>query len=69
VGVTRNGSRAERSAALNIREAKKRGWDPSRSRKKRKRKDAESASNAGWTDVSPTSAFPENLKEKRCLVM
>lgn len=69
VGVTRNGSRAERSAALNIREAKKRGWDPSKSRKKKKRKDFEAASNAGWTDISPTSAFRENLKEKRCLVM
>ncbi|KAG9257082.1 uncharacterized protein F5Z01DRAFT_647586 [Emericellopsis atlantica] len=69
VGVTRNGSRAERSAALNIREAKKRGWDPSKSRKKKKRKDFEAASSAGWTDVSTTTAFRESLKDKRCVVM
>lgn len=51
VGVSRNTSRAERSAAINIQEAKRRGWGGAK-RGKKKKKDKDGASSAGWTDVS-----------------
>lgn len=51
VGVSRNTSRAERSAAINIQEAKRRGWGGTK-REKKKKKDKDGASSAGWTDVS-----------------
>lgn len=71
VGVGRHGSRAGRSAAKNIKDARKRGWDPEKSRKKKKKKDRdyEAASSAGWTDVSTGSAWKDNMKDKKCVVM
>ncbi|SPJ70881.1 uncharacterized protein FTOL_00609 [Fusarium torulosum] len=66
--VTRRPSRAERSAAKNIKDAKKRGWT-AKSRKKKKAADA--ASSAGWTDISTVSGEKEKEKEKekKCIVM
>lgn len=70
VGVNRQTSRAERGAAKNIKDAKKKGWDPQKNRKKKKkRKDYDMASSAGWTDISTTSAIKERFQEKKCLVM
>ena len=69
VGVARQTSRAERSAAKNMKDAKKRGWDPQKSRKKKKKKDYDMASSAGWTDISTSSAIKERFQEKRCVVM
>lgn len=70
VGVARQTSRAERSAAKNMKDAKKRGWDPQRSRKnKKKKKDYDMASSAGWTDISTSSAIKERFQEKKCVVM
>lgn len=70
-GVNRQPSRAERSAAKNIRDAKKNGWNPQRSKskkgKKKKQKDYDAQSTAGWTDVSAPSVHKE--KEKKCIVM
>lgn len=67
VGVSRQTSRAGRSAAKNMKDARLRGWDPQKSR--RKKKDYEAASSAGWTDVSTSSALKDNLKDKKCTVM
>ncbi|OIW34845.1 hypothetical protein CONLIGDRAFT_567397 [Coniochaeta ligniaria NRRL 30616] len=59
--VTRKQSRAERSAAKNIADAKKRGWNGQRKGskkgrgKKRKDREVDAASSAAWTDVSGTS--------------
>ena len=66
-GVNRQPSRAERSAAKNIQDAKKKGWKPqrSKSKKKKKNRDYDVASSAGWTDVS----VPSVRKEKKCAVM
>lgn len=54
--VTRRPSRAERSAARNMAEAKKKGWRPGRSRKKNKAKQSEPdfdiMSQSAWTDVT-----------------
>ncbi|OAA37245.1 F-box domain protein [Metarhizium rileyi] len=58
-GVNRRRSRAERSAAKNMKDAKKRGWMP-----KKKRKGSVTDS-AGWVDI-PT---PSKTKENRCVVM
>lgn len=71
--VHRRPSRAERSAAKNMLDARKRGWTgkPRGSKKKGKGRYAggagayEASSSAGWTDVSTSSAS----KEKRCAVM
>ncbi|TVY62886.1 hypothetical protein LSUE1_G009302, partial [Lachnellula suecica] len=55
-GVTRQPSRAERSAAKNIKDAKKKGWRQSMRNEKKLRKEqrygGDGASSAGWTDVS-----------------
>jgi hypothetical protein len=57
-GVVRTPSRAERSAAKNIKDAKKRGWrgggkgDREREKERKKKERWEGASSAGWTDVS-----------------
>lgn len=60
-GVNRRRSRAERSAAKNMKDAKKRGWMP-----KKKTKPTETASDtAGWVDV-PTPSKP---KESKCVIM
>lgn len=58
-GVNRRRSRAERSAAKNMKDAKKRGWMP---KKKKKETIPESA---GWVDV-PTPSKP---KESKCVIM
>ncbi|RGP62891.1 hypothetical protein FLONG3_10113 [Fusarium longipes] len=67
--VTRRPSRAERSAAKNIMDAKKRGWTAKPKKKKKKAGDA--ASSAGWTDISTGSGEKEKEKEKdrKCIVM
>ncbi|KAK0119049.1 hypothetical protein ONS95_007912 [Cadophora gregata] len=71
--VGRQPSRAERSAAKNIKDAKKRGWRASM-RKEKKDKFGDGASSAGWTDVSRESGMPGNYGEKekkegKCVVM
>jgi hypothetical protein len=69
-GVSRQPSRAERSAAINMKEARKRGWDPSKSKKKKKKKkDFDVASSAAWTDISAVSAPKQQIKDKKCAVM
>lgn len=66
--VNRRPSRAERGAAKNIKDAKKRGWQARG--KKKKKQNADAASSAGWTDVSTGSVIKEKeKKEGRCLVM
>lgn len=74
VGVARQPSRAERSAAKNIKDAKKKGWRGLRKEDKRgKRSDA--ASSAGWSDVTHPDArgwndeTPQKKSGKRCRVM
>ncbi|UNI14588.1 hypothetical protein JDV02_001203 [Purpureocillium takamizusanense] len=70
--INRRPSRAERSAARNMKDARKKGWTGEKNKKKKNKKgwkDAgtvyEVASSAGWTDVS----FPSGPKEKKCIVM
>lgn len=68
--VNRQPSRAERSAAKNIRDAKKNGWEPRRNKSKKgkkKKKDYDAVSSAGWTDVTAPSVYKE--KSSKCLVM
>ncbi|KAM5351739.1 hypothetical protein ACJ41O_004462 [Fusarium nematophilum] len=64
--VNRRPSRAERSAAKNMKDAKKRGW---KAKAKKKKKNTDAASSAGWTDVSTGSADKEKEKDKKCIVM
>lgn len=74
----RQPSRAERSAAKNIKDAKKRGWRASMKKEggSKKEKWGDGASSAGWTDVSTQSGmrsvsrFGEREKsDGKCLVM
>jgi hypothetical protein len=65
--VNRRPSRAERSAAKNIKDAKKRGWTGKG--KKKKKKAADAASSAGWTDISTGSVDKDKEKDKKCVVM
>lgn len=51
-GIVRNPSRAERSAAKNIKDAKKRGWRANMRKAEKKKDRWDGASSAGWTDVS-----------------
>lgn len=74
--VSRQPSRAERSAAKNIKDARKKGWRSStKNEKKRDKTGGDGASSAGWTDVSRESAMPRyserEKKEKggKCVVM
>ncbi|TVY58125.1 hypothetical protein LCER1_G001904 [Lachnellula cervina] len=69
--ISRQPSRAERSAAQNIKDAKKRGWRQSmRREKKTLKKDRDGASSAGWTDVSEGAGLGRNGKrEGKCVVM
>lgn len=72
VGVSRNGSRAERSAAMNIKEAKKNGWRGRQGTKKRKKGkgDMDETSTAGWTDVSiEAPEMGRKRKEGKCVLM
>jgi hypothetical protein len=75
----RQPSRAERSAAKNIKDAKKKGWRSSMQRGDKKiKKDriGDGASSAGWTDISRDSAFAQKQsrgnggeKSSKCAVM
>ncbi|TEA21283.1 hypothetical protein C8034_v007325 [Colletotrichum sidae] len=70
--VNRRPSRAERSAAKNIKDAKRRGWSGSKKKKKSKKADSDVASTAAWTDVSAMSrseAHRKGEKDKKCTVM
>ncbi|TVY32707.1 hypothetical protein LOCC1_G008520, partial [Lachnellula occidentalis] len=60
--VSRQPSRAERSAAKNIKDAKKRGWRQSMRREKKTKKDMDGASSAGWTNVSEGTGVGRNGK-------
>ncbi|OAA74009.1 F-box domain protein [Cordyceps fumosorosea ARSEF 2679] len=64
--VSRKPSRAERGAAKNILDARKRGWRP----KSRKAAEPEppslSAEDSGWTDVPPQPAPKDH---KKCVIM
>ena len=55
--LNRKQSRAERSAAKNIADAKRRGWVGRAKRKKSKQpeRDFDAASSAAWTDVTTFS--------------
>ncbi|KAH6660016.1 hypothetical protein BKA67DRAFT_634108 [Truncatella angustata] len=66
--LTRRQSRARRSAAKNVQDAKNRGWTGRR--KKNKKKDSDAMSSA-WTDITWASKAPKdgNVKEKRCIIM
>lgn len=71
VGVSRNGSRAERSAKVNIKEAKRNGWRGSKKSKKKK-KERDETSTAGWTDVSVEAPDMGGKKKKegaKCVLM
>ncbi|PMD40015.1 hypothetical protein L207DRAFT_35536 [Hyaloscypha variabilis F] len=75
----RQPSRAERSAAKNIKDAKKKGWRASMQRgdkKVKKDRIGDGASSAGWTDVSRDSAFGHKQsrgngdeKSSKCAIM
>lgn len=75
--VSRQPSRAERSAAKNIKDAKKRGWRTSKNDKKKEKFNGDGASSAGWTDVSRDSVmarYSERERERKekggkCVVM
>lgn len=71
-GVSRRASRAERSAAINMQQAKQKGWRRTMKRKGKKKKDFDVASSAGWTDVTTASYASEpRRKEKKgkCAIM
>ena len=69
----RQPSKAQRSAAKNIKDAKKKGWRASM--KKEKQRYGDTASSAGWTDVSTVSGMDSFAPEKdkktggKCLIM
>jgi hypothetical protein len=72
----RQPSRAERSAAKNIKDAKKRGWRASMKKEAKKEKWGDGASSAGWTDVSRESVMRSGEREGKegkssgkCVVM
>ncbi|KAM0278042.1 hypothetical protein ACHAQH_005411 [Verticillium albo-atrum] len=70
--VTRKPSRAERSAAKNMQDAKRRGWGGSKKRKKKKKPDFDVASSAAWTDISGASQGGHgrgNKVDKKCTLM
>lgn len=81
--VNRRPSRAERSAARNIAEAKKKGWRPGQRKKKKAKQsgpsepDLDIMSQSGWTDVTWNGAGERsrsrahNLidKDKKCVIM
>lgn len=65
--LNRRPSRARRSAAKNLKDAKSRGWTGRR----RKKKDNSDNMSLAWTDVTWASAAPREgtAKEKKCVVM
>lgn len=71
VMMTRQASRAERSAAKNIKDAKKRGWRASMRKEEKKREKkygGDGASSAGWTDISMDGGGKEK-KGAKCVLM
>ncbi|KAL2758772.1 hypothetical protein ACRALDRAFT_1030011 [Sodiomyces alcalophilus JCM 7366] len=68
--LNRKASRAERSAAKNMQDAKRRGWKGTRKGRK-KHVDHEVASAAAWTDVSAVSRTQatDSKKHRKCVVM
>lgn len=71
--LSRRQSRARRSAAKNILDAKTRGWTGRKKNKEQQRRDGpdgEGAAAGGWTDVSlPPGGSIATLSKKRCVVM
>ena len=63
LGLNRRPSRAERSAAKNIQDARRRGWKP----KNKKGKNQNGAEEPGWTNVQ--SAARPQKEGKKCIVM
>ncbi|PHH73992.1 hypothetical protein CDD80_3434 [Ophiocordyceps camponoti-rufipedis] len=79
-GVSRRPSRAERSAAKNMLDARRRGWtgEAKKRKKRKKKKQQETAasmqtetegSNSEWTDGSGPSMGRERERERKCVVM
>ncbi|KAK8049710.1 hypothetical protein PG994_011440 [Apiospora phragmitis] len=69
--LSRRPSRARRSAARNVQDAKTRGWAGRRKQKKAE-KELDAASSAAWTDVTWASTAPKDGKAgkgSRCMVM
>ncbi|KFX91564.1 hypothetical protein O988_07696 [Pseudogymnoascus sp. VKM F-3808] len=64
-GVSRRASRAERSAAINMQQAKQKGWRGTMKRKKKKKKDLDTMSSAGWTDVTTASYASEPARREK----
>lgn len=64
--LTRRQSRARRSAAKNLQDAKSRGWTGRR----KKKKDTDAMSST-WTDITWASRAPKDgtVKDKKCVVM
>ncbi|KAM0819523.1 hypothetical protein AB5N19_05339 [Seiridium cardinale] len=64
--LTRRQSRARRSAAKNLQDAKSRGWTGRR----KKKKDGDAMSSA-WTDITWASSAPRDgtAKERKCIMM
>jgi hypothetical protein len=69
--INRKPSRAERSAARNMQDARRRGWNGGKKKKSKKKEiDYEVASSAAWTDVSRTTVPGEkSARDKKCVVM
>jgi len=68
LSMMRKTSRAGKSAAINIEQAKRRGWGGTR--KAKRKKDRDGASSAGWTDVTRDSYGDETKKKGgKCVVM
>jgi hypothetical protein len=72
---SRSQSRAERSAAKNMEDARKKAWkakmkknDESRKKKKQKHGLSEMASTTAWTDVTMRSEGAKD-KDKKCVIM
>jgi hypothetical protein len=65
--MMRKTSRAGKSAAINIEQAKRRGWGPTKMNRKKNR---DGGSSAGWTDVTRDSYGDEmRRKGSKCIVM
>lgn len=65
--LTRHQSRARRSAAKNVQDAKSRGWT---GRRKKKKRDTDAMSST-WTDITWASRAPKDGagKERKCVIM
>lgn len=67
--INRRPSRAERSAAKNMKDARKRGWKAKNKKKSKKSAETRTESSTGWTDISPVVAPKLSEKDKKCVVM